>query len=89
MVNYTNSLKLAIDQYLVNWDNTFYYGAGILGYWALVILIAAISNWTRALFPGLMTDLTGPLSNWWRQNISLPATFGSKKSQKFHHISIP
>lgn len=81
MVNYTNSLKLAIDQYLVNWDNTFYYGAGILGYWALVILIAAISNWTRALFPGLMTDLTGPLSNWWRQNISLPATFGSKKSQ--------
>ena len=50
MANYTNSLKLAIDQYLVNWDNTFYYGAGILGYWALVILIAAISNWTRALF---------------------------------------
>ena len=30
--NYTLSLESSIDQFLVNWDNTFYYGAGILGF---------------------------------------------------------
>ena len=50
-------------------------------YWGFVLLFGTISNWTQYLFPGLMTDLTGPFSNWWRKNLSLPATFGTKNSR--------
>lgn len=83
--NYTLSLESSIDQFLVNWDNTFYYGAGILGFWALVLLIGAISNWSRYMFPGLMTDLNGPVSNWLRKHILLPATIGRKKCQNYKY----
>ncbi|RCK62338.1 putative ferric reductase transmembrane component [Candida viswanathii] len=86
--NYTLSLESSIDQFLVNWDNTFYYGGGILGYWALVLIIGAISNWSRYMFPGLMTDLNGPFSNWLRKHVLLPATIGRKKSQNYKYFRI-
>ena len=30
-----------------------YYGAGILGYWLLIMCIGAIVNWGKVMFPGL------------------------------------
>lgn len=87
-VKYALSLESSIDQFLVNWDNTFYYGAGILGYWALVLIIGAISNWSRYLLPGLMSDLNGPISNWLRKHILLPATIGRKKCQNYKFFKI-
>lgn len=50
-------------------------------YWGFVLLIGAVSNWCQYLLPGLMTDLTGPISNWWRKHITLPATFGTKSTR--------
>lgn len=70
------------------------YGAGLLGYWLLVLLLGAIFNWTKFLFPGLTKKMTNPVVNFWRANISLPATFKMKKLQeqqflKFFGFLIP
>lgn len=80
---YAYGLEASIDQFLTNWQRSFFYGMAMSSYWGFVLLFGTISNWTQYLFPGLMTDLTGPFSNWWRKNLSLPATFGTKKTQEY------
>ncbi|KAG7665916.1 uncharacterized protein J8A68_000539 [[Candida] subhashii] len=77
-----------IDSYNIfvgNYDDSLYYGAATLGYWALIVIIGAISNWSKLLFPGLVKSLTDPFSNYWRKYISMPAMFGKKRAreQKF------
>ncbi|KAL6454355.1 CFL1 Probable ferric reductase transmembrane component [Candida maltosa Xu316] len=86
--NYTFSLESSIDQFLINWDHTFYYGAGILGYWGMVLLIGAVFNWSKYMFPGLMTDLNGPFFNWLRKHVLLPATMGKKKCQNYSYLRV-
>ncbi|EMG48101.1 hypothetical protein G210_1392 [Candida maltosa Xu316] len=74
--------KDAYDQFLGNYDNSFYYGAGALGYWLLVMVLGAVNTWSRFLFPGLIKKLSfGPI-NWWREYVSMPATFRKKKAQE-------
>lgn len=80
---YAYGLEASIDQFLTNWQNSLYYGMAMSSYWGFVLLIGAVSNWCQYLLPGLMTDLTGPISNWWRKHITLPATFGTKKAQEY------
>lgn len=43
----------AYKQFLGNYDDSLYYGAGILGYWLLIMCIGAIVNWGKVMFPGL------------------------------------
>ncbi|KAI5968884.1 hypothetical protein CANMA_002058 [Candida margitis] len=64
------------------------YGAGLLGYWLLVLLLGAIFNWTKFLFPGLTKKMTNPVINFWRANVSLPATFKIKKSQEQQFLRV-
>ena len=64
------------------------YGAGFLGYWLLVLLLGAIFNWMKFLFPGLTKKMTGPVINFWRANVAIPATFRKKKSQEQHFLKI-
>ncbi|KAL6454245.1 LOW QUALITY PROTEIN: CFL1 Probable ferric reductase transmembrane component [Candida maltosa Xu316] len=80
---YAYGLEASIDQFLTNWERSFFYGMAMTSYWGFALLIGAVSNWTQYLFPGLMTDLTGPVSNWWRKNITMPAAFGSRKAQEY------
>ncbi|KAI5951548.1 hypothetical protein KGF54_004622 [Candida jiufengensis] len=77
-----------------NYNDSLYYGAGMYAYWLLILLLGAIANWSKILFPSLTKKMTGPLINWWRKNISMPATFKKKKSQeqnflKFFGFLIP
>ncbi|KRZ98289.1 uncharacterized protein AC631_05951, partial [Debaryomyces fabryi] len=51
----SSSVKLyidAYDQFLGNYDDSLYYGSGVLGYWALVFLIVTVVNWTKIISPG-------------------------------------
>ena len=64
------------------------YGAGMLGYWLLVLLLGAIFNWMKFLFPGLTKKMTGPVINFWRSNVAIPATFRKKKSQEQTFLKI-
>ncbi|RCK55316.1 putative ferric reductase transmembrane component [Candida viswanathii] len=68
--------------WLGNYDDAFFYGAGALGYWLLVMFIEFVCNWSKILFPGLVKKLTfGPIS-WWRKYVSMPATFRKRKAQE-------
>lgn len=68
-----------------NFDVSFYYGVGILGYWLLILTVATIANWSMILFPTLTQKCTGPFSNAWRKYVTLPALGRRKKTneQKF------
>ncbi|EMG48153.1 hypothetical protein G210_1335 [Candida maltosa Xu316] len=69
-------------QYLGNYDNSVYYGYGLLGYWGLVMLLGAVAHWSKVLFPGLVKKNTSGVVNWWRKYISMPATFKKKRVQE-------
>lgn len=75
---YRNGLGM----YLFNYNYSFYYGAGLLSYWALVILIAAICNWTMRLFPSLTNKFVGPKSNLYRKWVTLSALKNRKKTNE-------
>ncbi|KAI5964805.1 uncharacterized protein KGF55_001875 [Candida pseudojiufengensis] len=77
-----------------NYNYSLYYGAGMYGYWLLIFLLGAVANWSKFLCPSLTKKMTNPIVNWWRKNISMPATFRKKKSQeqnflKFFGFLIP
>lgn len=81
----TKLYEEAYKVFLGNYDNSLYYGAGCLGYWALVILLAMVANWSVHLFPGIKRSFDGPISRAWRKYITLPALMRRKRSesQKF------
>ncbi|KGU24473.1 hypothetical protein MG7_03799 [Candida albicans P34048] len=64
-----------------NYNISIYYGAGLLGYWAGIFVIAILANLFRKMFPRLTNYCTGAVSNAFRKYILLPATFGKKKAQ--------
>lgn len=66
--------------FLGNFDRAMYYGAGALGYWALVFLMAIVANWAVVIFPSLRTTFNGRLSKLWRKHITLPALVRKKKN---------
>lgn len=74
--------KDAYDQFLGNYDRSVDYGYYLIMYWVTVFTIAGLVNWSKIAFPGLHKKLTGPLSNWFRKNISTPATRGKKKTDE-------
>ncbi|CAH2353395.1 ferric/cupric reductase transmembrane component 2 [[Candida] railenensis] len=74
------------EAFLGNYNDSLYYGAGILGYWALVFLLAIIFNWSKFLFPGFMKWCTGPISNFWRANVTLPALGGKHKDKEVTYL---
>lgn len=75
---YQESFKRFYD----NYDDSVNYGAGMLGYWLLVLILGAFFNWTKILFPNFTKKMTNPVVNWWREYVSMPATFRKKKLQE-------
>jgi predicted ferric reductase len=75
----------AYDNFLGNYDDSLYYGVGILAYWAFVMLVASIANWSMIICPSLVQKCTGPFSTYWRKYITLPALARRNKTneQKF------
>ncbi|MCP8717180.1 MAG: ferric reductase-like transmembrane domain-containing protein [Asgard group archaeon] len=75
-------------QFLGNYDDSLYYGAGALGYWLLVMLIEGLVNWSMFMFPGFIKTLTGGPIGWWREYVSMPATFKKRKTQELPILKI-
>ena len=69
--------------FLGNYRDSLYYGSGVLGYWALVFLLSAIFHWAKFLCPNLVKKCTGPITNFWRKNISLAALGKKDKTNNF------
>ncbi|RCK63050.1 putative ferric reductase transmembrane component [Candida viswanathii] len=78
----------AYEQFLGNYDNSFYYGAGALGYWLLVMVLEGVVNWSKVLFPGLIKKLTFAPITWWREYVSMPATFRKRKAQEVPFLKV-
>ncbi|RCK65214.1 putative ferric reductase transmembrane component [Candida viswanathii] len=74
--------KESYEQFLGNYDHSLYYSASCLGYWLLVMILCAVTHWSKFLFPGFTKKLTfGPI-NLWRKYVSTPAAFSKKKAQE-------
>ncbi|CAK9435438.1 uncharacterized protein LODBEIA_P01650 [Lodderomyces beijingensis] len=84
ILNMTNTLahQEAFRRFYNNYSGSLFYGAGMLGYWLLVMLLGGIANWSKFLFPAATKKLTSPVVNLWRKHVTVPATFGTKKSQE-------
>ncbi|ODV67442.1 hypothetical protein HYPBUDRAFT_152383 [Hyphopichia burtonii NRRL Y-1933] len=78
----TSLYKQAYDQFLGNYDRSVDYGFYLLCYWLCIFALAAIGNWSKIIFPKLVKKLTDPLTNWYRANITLPATYGKRKTNE-------
>lgn len=63
-------------------DNAVYFFSGVLGYWLLIMIIAAIANWSVVIFPGIINYFVGPISNALQKHILLPAFLYKKKLQE-------
>lgn len=72
----------AYDMFLGNYDRSFYYGIGMIGYWVLVMVVATVIHWTKWFFPGAYKRLTGPFVNRFRRYVTLPATFSRNKTNE-------
>ncbi|KAI5964807.1 uncharacterized protein KGF55_001877 [Candida pseudojiufengensis] len=96
ILNRTNTeyMQSSYTRFYNNYGHSIDYGSGILGYWLLVLLLGAFTNWFKVFFPNTTKKLTNPAINWWRANVSMPATFGKKRVQeqsflKFFNFLIP
>lgn len=67
--------------FLGNYDDSLYYGAGALAYWGIVFLVAAARHWGMILFPGVFKRMTGPIHTKFRKYVSLPAFLVRKKAE--------
>lgn len=74
--------KNSYDQFLGNYDRSVDYGFYLVCYWTGVFMVAAIGNWSKVILPGLHSQLTDPLTNWFRRTVSLPATLGRRKTHE-------
>lgn len=84
----THSVIVARDAYKAfygNFNNSLYFGAGCLAYWALIALISTIVHWGYSIFPGSRMFFNGPISRNVRRYVNSPALFNQKKnvSQRF------
>lgn len=58
-----------------------YFGEAAVGYWILVCLIGALSNWIMIIFPLLRGTLNSQFFTFFRKNVTLSALTGKKRSQ--------
>lgn len=78
------TMRLYEAAYLIfvgNYDDSLYYGAGVLGYWGLVIVISIVFHWTNWLFPTISKHFDGHFSRMWRKYVTLPALAKRKRAE--------
>lgn len=74
--------KRMFDQFLGNYNRSIVFGFYLVGFWVVVLGLAAVGNWSKVLFPGLCKRITDPSTNWIRKNITLPALSGRYKTRE-------
>lgn len=78
-----------------NFDRAIAWGSGLLGFWALLVLIGGIDHWGSRLFPVLSLNIKRTVGRWklmrvLRKHVSLPALFNNKHmTRNFVHGVIP
>lgn len=68
--------------YYGNFDRSIFWGSGLLAYWLLVLVIAAVCHWTKRLDPTLVKNFSGPISTFWRRHVSLPALVRRRRNRE-------
>lgn len=66
-------LEKSYKAFLGTYDNSLYYGAGAIGYWGVIALIATFVHWTSILIPSSRNFFNGTYSYLLRKYITLPA----------------
>lgn len=69
--------KESAQMYMKNYNLSMFYGMGLIGFWALMLLITGIVNWSIRL--GFGKKFSGKGSNLYRKYISLSAAVHKKK----------
>lgn len=66
------------------YDLGTYWGAGVVGYWVFVMLVAAIVNLIHTYKPDFFDRIFGTsVTLWWRKTFSLPPVIGSKHHEPY------
>ncbi|GEQ68746.1 hypothetical protein JCM33374_g2414 [Metschnikowia sp. JCM 33374] len=63
-----------------NW--AYWFSTILYMYFAFVFVVAAVCNWTVALFPNLRNICNGKISKMWRKYVTLPALVRKKKTNQ-------
>lgn len=79
-VSFTRTALKAYELFLGNYDDSMYYGAGCVGYWLVVIVIATVCHWGVRFFPNLRDVFNGTFSKLFRKYITLPALAKRKRN---------
>lgn len=80
LLNGTDTLAYArlMCKFLDNFNILTYYGTGMLAYWGVILLLGALANFSKLMFPGVMKALNGRMLVWIRRYITLPAIHRKK-----------
>lgn len=63
-------------------DNSYWYGIAIVGYFAVIFLLAAIWNWSLLLVPSTTQWFAGPVSDAWRKYVTMSPLARKKRAQE-------
>lgn len=69
--------RRAYEKYLGNFDDSIYYGTAVYGYWTIVLLLAAIVNWGKLIFPTWSNSSLRLI----QKHVILPALGAKSKAQ--------
>lgn len=70
------------------YDDSLWYGAGLLGYWAAILMLATLVNWSYIIFPRMFKGFNGSISNWFRRHFVLASTFGQRNSTAYSFMNV-
>lgn len=71
----------AYDEFYGNYDDSMYWGYGLVGYWGLMAFVSMVANWSMVIFPNLRRVFDGKVSRMWRKHVALPALVKKKRAQ--------
>ncbi|CDH11247.1 uncharacterized protein ZBAI_03033 [Zygosaccharomyces bailii ISA1307] len=87
-MNGTNSAyqKLTEDVFHLNLRRGKWWGAGLMGYWAVLVLISSLENFGSRLYPNATLAFKKALSQrapvrWFRRHVSMPAFMNGKHTR--------
>lgn len=75
--------RASYDQFLGNYNRSIDYGFYLVWFWAVILCVAAMGNWAKILFPAMTQKCNGGWIQSFRRHISLPATFGSSRTNEY------
>lgn len=69
--------------YRDNMFNSLAWGSGLLGFWAVLLVLGGIDHWGSRMFPRFSLRLKRAVSQlrplrWWRKNVTLPALLNGR-----------